>query len=200
MKYCHHIQPASIAFRVHGSFQSMSRHFNKFYSSWESKWTSGNKLPWDTGCPAPPLEKVLASGELGHASFLKKSTEGREEPRRRRVLVPGCGGGYDVAAFAEHGWEALGLELAPTAVAAAREYCGALPGEVGERINILEGDFFSLTTETSREGGTRDGKQLLVPPFDVIFDYTFLCALPPDLRPNWAMQMSRLLRPGGQAA
>lgn len=34
--------------------------------------------------------------------------------------------------------------------------------------------------------------------FDLIFDYTFLCALPPELRPPWAKRMSELLAPAGR--
>mmetsp|Transcript_20225 Transcript_20225/g.24916 ORF Transcript_20225/g.24916 Transcript_20225/m.24916 type:complete len:463 (+) Transcript_20225:529-1917(+) len=31
--------------------------------------------------------------------------------------------------------------------------------------------------------------------FDFIFDYTFFCALPPELRPQWGEQMSKLIHP-----
>lgn len=34
-------------------------------------------------------------------------------------------------------------------------------------------------------------------PFDLGFDYTFLCALHPDMRRDWAPAWGRLLRPGG---
>lgn len=43
-------------------------------------------------------------------------------------------------------------------------------------------DFFAFKPET---------------PFDLIFDYTFLCAIPPTMRPQWAQSMASLLRPGG---
>ncbi|KAI7487426.1 hypothetical protein KC357_g2562 [Hortaea werneckii] len=33
--------------------------------------------------------------------------------------------------------------------------------------------------------------------FDLIYDYTFLCALPPTLRPAWSKRMSQLLSPAG---
>ncbi|KAJ1503748.1 hypothetical protein HMI56_001973 [Coelomomyces lativittatus] len=33
--------------------------------------------------------------------------------------------------------------------------------------------------------------------FDVVYDYTFLCALPLSLRPPWAQRMATLVRPGG---
>lgn len=38
----------------------------------------------------------------------------------------------------------------------------------------------------------REGK------FDVVFDYTFFCAMPPSRRPDWAKQMKDLVKPGGK--
>lgn len=37
-------------------------------------------------------------------------------------------------------------------------------------------------------------------PFDLIWDYTFLCALPPSLWPRWAKSMRRLVAPRGVLA
>jgi hypothetical protein len=34
--------------------------------------------------------------------------------------------------------------------------------------------------------------------FDLIFDFTFLCALPPSARADWAKRMTELLVPGGK--
>lgn len=33
--------------------------------------------------------------------------------------------------------------------------------------------------------------------FDLGYDYTFLCALHPDMRKDWATAWAQLLRPGG---
>jgi methyl halide transferase len=49
--------------------------------------------------------------------------------------------------------------------------------------DFFKNDFFSQT------GGRAD--------FDVIYDYTFLVALPPSMRPAWSKRMSELLAPGG---
>jgi protein-L-isoaspartate O-methyltransferase len=40
------------------------------------------------------------------------------------VLVPGCGTGYEVAAFARHGDDVLGIDFSEAAVDAARRYLG----------------------------------------------------------------------------
>lgn len=34
-------------------------------------------------------------------------------------------------------------------------------------------------------------------PFDVAYDYTFFCALPPALHHKWAAAYGRMIRPGG---
>ena len=34
--------------------------------------------------------------------------------------------------------------------------------------------------------------------FDFVYDYTFLCALDPSIRTNWAAQMSNIIKPKGE--
>lgn len=98
-------------------------------------------------------------------------------------MVPGAGSGYECMALAEAGWNVLGLDLAPTAVARAealweeRQAKGG-GGKGKGRLTYKVGNFNEL-----------DGR------FDLIFDYTFLCALPPDHRPRWAKKMRELLTP-----
>jgi SAM-dependent methyltransferase len=97
-----------------------------------------------------------------------------------RALVPGCGRGYDVAALASAEREAVGLEVSPTAAAEARRYISTDRPDVAQWCSIVEGDFFTYTGS-----------------FTAIFDTTFLCALLPARRGEWAAQMHRLLAPGG---
>ena len=98
-----------------------------------------------------------------------------------RALVPGVGGGYDALALASAERRVVGLDLAPTAVsvATARRDEAGIPASQCE---FVQGDFF-----------THDGLGV----FDLAFDYTFLCALPPDLRSRWAARMHELLAPDG---
>ncbi|MDX1334071.1 MAG: SAM-dependent methyltransferase, partial [Robiginitalea sp.] len=37
-------------------------------------------------------------------------------------------------------------------------------------------------------------------PFDLVLEHTFFCALPPDLRPQYAEKMAGLLKKGGKLA
>ncbi len=78
--------------------------------------------------------------------------------------------------------EAIGLDLSPTGIAAARARLAALPdaeAPARARCTFEEGDFF----------GYDNGK------FTVIYDYTFLCALPPERRGEWAERMKAMLEP-----
>ena len=69
--------------------------------------------------------------------------------------------------------------MAPTAVASANAFLeeAAKAGKADEPLGQVKvGDFFKLKKP---EAG-----------FSLIFDYTFLCAIQPDMRAAWAKQVS----------
>ena len=75
---------------------------------WEQLYRQG-ETPWEKGAPHPALIRWLKENSLSG-----------------RVLVPGCGFGYDVRALAATGAEVLGLDMAPFAITTARAFsrCG----------------------------------------------------------------------------
>ena len=83
----------------------------------------------------------------------------------RRALVPGCGRGYAVAALAAAGYQATGLEVSPTG-GGRPAYLSTQQGIEG-KWQIDEADFFKHTPAQ---------------PYDLIYDCTFLCAIPPEAR------------------
>ena len=97
-------------------------------------------------------------------------------PGPAAALVPGCGSGYEVRAFDEAGWTALAVDFAPAAVERAKTVLGPLGG------CVRLADFFS-----DDFGG----------PFDLVYERTFLCSLPPALWPGYARRVAQLLKPGG---
>lgn len=97
---------------------------------------------------------------------------------RQRVLVPGCGAGYEVKLFAERGHDVLGIDFSDAALEAAGRVLGALAHRV------RKADFFSLAVE----------------PFDLVYERTFLCALPRSRWPQWGVTIPTLVRPGGRLA
>jgi len=117
----------------------------------------------------------------GSPPVLRELLERAELPDGR-ALVPGCGAGYDVLSLASEARVAVGLDLAPPAAERFR----ALREERGvpaERARIVTEDFFAHRPEE---------------PFDLIWDYTFLCALDPSVRGDWAKKVDSLLAPEGE--
>jgi len=131
--------------------------------SWEDAWNAG-RIDWDAGGGAPALVEMLDAGEL---------PEGR-------VLVPGCGSGYDVFELADRGRIAIGIDVSPTAARRFDELRHQR-GLSASRASIHVGDFFDY------DGG----------PFDLIFDYTFLCAIDLEMRHRWASKTCELLAENG---
>lgn len=126
---------------------------------WDSRFASG-KTPWDFhGVPAA-LNR-----------FLKASSPGK-------VLIPGCGTGYEVEAFHQAGWNVTAIDFSSVAVEHARIHLKHLG-----RCVVL-GDFFK------HDLGERC--------FDLIYERTFLCALPPLLWRAYADRMAHLLHSGGR--
>jgi SAM-dependent methyltransferase len=127
---------------------------------WDARFRDG-VTPWDAG-QAPPR---LAAWLQARKSSLK-------------VLVPGCGAGYEVRLFAERGHDVLGIDFADQAVEAAHRALGRFANRV------RKADFFTL----------REGQ------FDLVYERALLCALPRALWPDWAGRMAELVRPGGELA
>eukprot|EP00282_Hemiselmis_andersenii_P008852 CAMPEP_0114138500 /NCGR_PEP_ID=MMETSP0043_2-20121206/16354_1 /TAXON_ID=464988 /ORGANISM="Hemiselmis andersenii, Strain CCMP644" /LENGTH=213 /DNA_ID=CAMNT_0001232471 /DNA_START=125 /DNA_END=766 /DNA_ORIENTATION=+ len=141
-------------------------------SMWEGMWAAGLK-------PGDRFDKSKSS-----QSFLDvlASWQDTAKAKKVRALIPGCGRGYDVVEAARFNFDALGLDISPTAVQAAQAYRDS-QGELGGRAEFSTTDFFTLP-----EPGA----------FDLVFDYTFLCAIDPSTRSAWAETHKRLIKPGGE--
>ncbi|KAJ6784571.1 hypothetical protein PWT90_06491 [Aphanocladium album] len=159
----------------------------KYVDGWSSLWDKGGNLPWDRGIPNPALEDLLALG----ADTVPAPVA--EDGQRRKALVPGCGRGVDVLLLASFGFDAYGLECSAAAVAACRAEEAKNHGwqqvrdeNVGKgKVFFVRGDFFD-DAWLKEIGVPRKG-------FDLIYDYTFFCALNPELRPSWALRHTELL-------
>jgi SAM-dependent methyltransferase len=127
---------------------------------WDKHYREGD-LFWDRGAPAPALRNYLEN-----------------HPVRGRALVPGCGRGHEVALAMEHGLDAIGLDIAPAAIAQAR----ALYPQFAER--FIAADLFDPPKE-------------LRAAFDVVLEHTCLAGLPPKLRRNYRHGIDLTLKPGG---
>ncbi|CAL3967215.1 unnamed protein product [Diplocarpon coronariae] len=171
-------------------------------TKWDELWIEGF-LPWDNGSPNPALEDLLSQrdGLVPVASAQIQSRLQSQGQRRgkekKKALVPGCGRGYDVLLLSAFGYDAYGLEFSAKALEEARILEGGMAGREGYAtregvekgaITWLTGDFFE---DGFLEGVEGDAK------FDLIYDYTFLSALPPAMRPAWSKRFVELLAPEG---
>jgi SAM-dependent methyltransferase len=127
---------------------------------WETRYRDG-VTPWDAGGVPPKLARWL-----------------RGQPSGRRVLVPGCGSGYEVELFAARGDDVLGIDFSDAAIEIAQRRLGKLAAR------LRKADFFACQGEA----------------FDVVYERTFLCALPRRSWPQWAERVAALVRPGGLLA
>jgi len=127
---------------------------------WTVRYGAG-KTPWDFGGVPSALKSFLA----------RSSTPGR-------VLVPGCGSGYEVQAFHVAGYDVSAIDFSPAAVEQAKRVLGPL----AER--VILGDFFTHDFGQHR--------------FDLIYERTFLCSMTPSRWPTYVNRMAELLLPGGR--
>lgn len=100
-------------------------------------------------------------------------------PDKGTVLVPGCGSGYEVQAFHDFGWKPLAIDFSGAAIERAR----AVLGDNAAAVRCA--DFFTY------DFGDR---------FDLIYERTFLCSLPPERWPDYTRRMTELLEPGSRLA
>ena len=128
--------------------------------NWEETYQKGEVF-WDKGAASPPMKQYLE----------RHAVSGR-------ALVPGCGRGHEVALAVEHGLDAMGLDIAPTAVAEAR----ALYPKLAKR--FVTGDLFNPAQEMRGA-------------FDVVLEHTCMSGLHPTLRGDYRRGIDLTLRHGG---
>jgi SAM-dependent methyltransferase len=127
---------------------------------WDAMYQKGEAF-WDRGGPSLPLKQYLERHAI-----------------QGRALVPGCGRGHEVALAVEHGLDATGLDIAPTAVKEAR----ALYPHLAERFVL--GSLFDPPPEMRGA-------------FDVILEHTCMSALHPTMRTDYRRGIDLALRRGG---
>jgi SAM-dependent methyltransferase len=126
---------------------------------WTIRYASG-RTPWDFGGVPAALKSFLARSSVPC-----------------RVLIPGCGSGYEVQAFHTAGYEVTAVDFSPAALDRAKRVLGAL----AERVVL--GDFFTHDFGQAR--------------FDLIYERTFLCSMPPFRWPDYVKRTSELLSSRG---
>ena len=128
---------------------------------WQERFVS-RQTAWDRGAPGPQLLRWLDSGALQPC----------------RIVVPGCGSGWDVAELARRGFDVTALDYADAAVSRTQ----ALLHQQGLVAEVLQADVLQFDPGDS---------------FDAVYEQTCLCALHPDHWWAYARNLHRWLAPGG---
>jgi SAM-dependent methyltransferase len=118
--------------------------------------------PWNIGETQPEISRLIDEGRF-----------------RGKVLDAGCGVGDAALELAARGFEVVGIELTPTAIAAARK---AAEERGLTNVTFVHGDITSLSGYEGR--------------FDTILDCTLFHSLPVEARDGYLRWIHRAAKPG----
>jgi len=129
---------------------------------WQERFES-RQTGWDRGAPSPQLLAWLDSGALAPC----------------RIVVPGCGSGWEVAELARRGFDVVGIDYTAAAVERTRAHCR----QQEVTVEVVQADVLDYAPAV---------------PFDAIYEQTCLCALHPEHWFRYAGQLRSWLAPGGR--
>ena len=131
-------------------------------NEWENRYQQG-QTGWDRGRTSKNLMFWLDQDLL----------------EKCRVLIPGCGNGYEVLKLASMGFDVTAIDIAPSAI----QNLQAALDKANLKATLVEGDFFSWLPDFH---------------FDAIYEQTSLCALPPHQWQAYENQLYNWLKPQGK--
>jgi methyl halide transferase len=131
---------------------------------WGEKYRIGD-TGWDLGEVSPPFARLLESGGL----------------KRGRMLIPGCGRGWEAIFFAQKGFDVTAADFAPEAIAEVERRAR----EAGVEIKTECRDFLNPPSEW-------------IGRFDILLEQTCFCAIHPTRRPAYVEAAWKSLRSGGE--
>ena len=133
----------------------------------------------------PNAEPALVTFLAANTGFVPELLETKKTQGGARVLVPGCGRGYALETLSStfDSKNVVGLEVSET----ARRACEAYQTERASKAKCIVDDFFThaIPSDDDRK-------------YDVVYDCTFLCAIQPKQRTQWAEQMKMLTKKGSR--
>ena len=131
-------------------------------TDWESRYQN-SQTGWDRGNSSQNLFYWLDNDLLS----------------KGKILVPGCGNGYEILTLADKGYDVTGVDIAPTPISNLK----AALKRANLSATLIQADFLEWHPE----------KQ-----FDAIYEQTSLCALPSELWQSYADQLHSWLKPKGK--
>jgi SAM-dependent methyltransferase len=133
-------------------------------NSWDAAYTAESPAPWDIGRPQRAFVQLAEAGCLTGS-----------------VLDVGCGTGEHALLAASHGADALGVDVAPTAIEQAR----AKAAERGLSARFTAGDALHL------------GPLGLAGTIDTVIDSGVFHVFSDEDRPRYVASLASVLRPAG---
>ncbi len=135
---------------------------NTFLSAdyWSERYQN-NQAGWDLGQISPPIKAYID----------------QLEDKNLRILIPGCGSGYEGSYLWEKGFTNVHLlDFSSEPIAKFKSENSSFPLD-----QLHYGDFFEHNGE-----------------YDLIIEQTLFCAIDPSLRANYATKSAQLLKKGGK--
>lgn len=134
---------------------------------WEDRYQERD-TGWDRGVVHPALDKWLSQKSLS-----------REDQRPSRILIPGCGNGYEVIKLASAGYDVTAIDLAATPLNSLQQKLD----EAELTATLVKHDLFDFCSNE---------------PFDAVYEQTCLCAIEPRSRKKYEKKIHELLKPNGK--
>lgn len=129
---------------------------------WDAAYREGRRPPWDTGRPSSHLKRLVEEQVL----------------RPCRVLELGCGTGVNAVYLAGQGFDVTALDVAPTALQAARERAE----QAGVKVRWIQADVLNPPA---------------LEPFDLIFDRGCYHGVRRQNASRYVEVVKKSCRPGG---
>jgi SAM-dependent methyltransferase len=128
---------------------------------WQQRFES-KQTGWDRGQVSPQLMDWLNNGSLQPC----------------KILIPGCGSGWEVIELAKRGFDVTALDYTPAAVAITQ----ARLKELQLTATVIQADALEFSPPLA---------------FDAIYEQTCLCAIHPEHWQRYVSQLHRWLKPSG---
>ena len=134
-------------------------------SYWDEKYIN-NQITWDLKGHNPVFEDLIKNAE-----FIRPG----------KILITGCGKGYDAVLAAKYGFEVTAVDFSCHAIDFGRK----LAEKESVSINFLTEDIFLLG-------------DIYYEQFDFIYEYVTYCAINPARRKEYLRKIGALLKPSGK--
>jgi methyl halide transferase len=129
---------------------------------WENIYLN-NDTGWDLGIPTPVFEKISSEITTG------------------KVIILGCGRGYDAVMFAKKGFEVTAVDFSPSAI----NYLKNIADCQSILVNTIQEDIFFL-------------KEKFKGYFDYVIEQTCFCAIDPTRRVEYEALVKTILNDNGK--